>query len=105
MTGREGVLVDERQAVVTHLGQFAQPEAEQDALLHPGIHSPMAIDLFRGAYLALRERIAKFEESLASFRLLLHLAHRGEPFNRRFQGLHVAESIKEARGWTGRLSV
>src|SRR5579862_1737744 len=98
MPGREGVLVDERQPGIAHLGQFAQPKTEQDPLLHPGVHHPTAVDLFRRADLALCERVAELEESFACLGLLLDLAHQSEPFNGTLQGLHVAESIKEACG-------
>ncbi len=72
-------------AGVAHRAEFAQPKAQQDALFHPGIDFPLAVDFFSGANLALGELFAKLEKSLARVRILFHLAQRGQAFNRSLQ--------------------
>ena len=39
--------------------QSADAEPHQDALLHPGVHMPSPITVFRGADLAMAQRLAK----------------------------------------------
>ena len=64
--GREGVLVDKGEHVaVRHFLQFAETEAEQDALLHPGIDDPAVVDFLGGADLAASQCGAEGEKGAA----------------------------------------
>jgi len=58
------------------LCQFAEPEAQQDAVFHPGVDHPAPVDLLGGADLALRECVPEFEKCRARFRIMLDLAQR-----------------------------
>src|SRR5437667_8909762 len=96
--GGKCVFIDERKTGIgSGFTEFANAEAQQDALFHPDIHAPFAIDFFGGANFAFRELLAKLQEHLQSFRGAPDGFDRGEALDGRFQRMHEGESIKEPR--------
>jgi hypothetical protein len=56
VAGREGVLVDEGEAVSAgHFLQFTEAEAQQDALFDPGVDRPVFAGFFGGTDFAAGE--------------------------------------------------
>ena len=73
----ERVFIHEGKAhIFAHLAEFAEAKAKQNALLHPDIHYPLPIDLFRGANLALGKFVAKIHEDLARIGIALNFEER-----------------------------
>ena len=63
LTGREGVFVDEgKNVAVRHFFEFAEAEAEQDALFDPGVDGPACADSFSSADFAARQPRTKIEK-------------------------------------------
>src|SRR5437016_10376059 len=96
--GGKCVFIDERKAGIgSGFAEFANAEAQQNALFYPDVHAPLAIDLLCRANLALCKLLAKIEEDVARFRIALYSSSRSKPLNGRFEGMHEGESIKEPR--------
>ena len=91
LPGREGVFIHKRQRCAARLGQFAQPEAQQNAVFHPGVDHPAAVDFFGGADLALGEGVTEFEKCRTRLGIVFDFAQRGQTFDGSFQGLHAGK--------------
>ena len=81
----ESVFVHERQAgFVPGFDQLSQLKAEQNALLHPGVHDPFIAYWFGGANQARGERVAQLSEKFAGIGILLGLGTRADVFDGSF---------------------
>ena len=85
---KQRIFIHEGKRSASRLRQFAQPESQQNAVFHPSVYHPSAVDLFRRADLALSKRIAEFKKHLARFGIMLDLAQGRETLDGRFKGLH-----------------
>ena len=75
LAGGEGVFIDKGEAG-RHFYERAKTESEQDTLLDPGIHDPVAVRFFPPRELSLSKLVVKFEERLARFGIVLDFALR-----------------------------
>ena len=74
LPGREGGFVHEGEGSATRLHQFAQAEAQQNAVFHPGVDPPAAVDLFGRADFALGECVAELEKGRTRLGVVFDLA-------------------------------
>src|SRR5580698_5698961 len=71
----KGVFVYEGQSTVAaHLGEFADTESQQDALLDPGVGRPFSTDFFCGANFSKCQLIAEVQKNLPGLGTSFNLA-------------------------------
>src|SRR6476620_1531118 len=97
MPGRESVLVDEEEhiGVSAHCAELPQAEPQQNALFHPCVYLPLAVNFLGRANFSLSQLVAEFEKGLARFRIVLDLTQGSEAFNGGLKGRHEKGSIEE----------